>query len=451
MVALLREFPQVKLTFNLVPSLLVQLEAFAEDARARPAPRAGPEAGRRAHRERRARRCSRNSSTRSGGRMIDLYPRYAELLQKRGRAAGDTPTQDFLDLQVWHKLAWVDPFYLDADARVRRLVAEAARLHRGRQARAARGRARDSSTRHSRSTATAAERGQVELSTSPFYHPILPLLCDTDIYQRTHPARGMPRQRVPASGGCAEQLARARRCHERLFGQRPAGLWPSEGSVSDAWCRSGCRRPGFQWMATDEVILAGRIGREFRRDAQGRLEQPEPLYRAVRRAGRRHAGSACLFRDHALSDLIGFAYAGWDAEAAAADFVEPARRSRPAILRGERRGRGHHLRHPRRRERLGALRRRRPAVPARAVRQAVRPSGAADGDDERGRQRVAARRLTGIFPGSWIDANFYIWIGHADDHRAWSQLARRAPGVRTRRAGRAPSPSKRESRRARSC
>ena len=120
MVALMNEFPQVKLTFNLVPSLLVQLEAFAEerardwhlDLGLKPA-------------------ASLTESEHSiilseffhapRGRMIDLYPRYAELLQKRDRG-GDYTDADFLDLQVWHKLAWVDPFYLDSDPRVHRLI-----------------------------------------------------------------------------------------------------------------------------------------------------------------------------------------------------------------------------------------------------------------------------------------------------------------------------------------
>src|SRR5205823_4308062 len=79
----------------------------------------------------------------------------------------------------------------------------------------------------------AARRGQIEISTSPFFHPILPLLCDTDVYLRTHPDSRMPRQRFQHPEDAAEQLERAAAYHERLFGQRPIGLWPSEGSVSD--------------------------------------------------------------------------------------------------------------------------------------------------------------------------------------------------------------------------
>src|SRR6185369_10601276 len=78
---------------------------------------------------------------------------------------------------------------------------------------------------------------------------------------------------------------------------------------------------GFQWMATDELILARTLGATFSRDGRGHLEQPERLYAPyVVRAG--GASIACAFRDHVLSDLIGFTYAGWAADTAATDFVE---------------------------------------------------------------------------------------------------------------------------------
>ena len=251
------------------------------------------------------------------GRMIDRYPRYAELLQKRD-TGGAYADQDFLDLQVWHKLAWVDPFYLDTDPRVRRLI-EKQRNFSEADKRELREVELEILRRVIPEYREAAARGQVELSTSPFYHPILPLLCDTDIYLATHPSAAVPRPPFRHPEDAAEQLARARQCHHRLFGLEPAGLWPSEGSVSDEAAELAAKA-GFRWMATDEAILGRTIGREFRRDAQGRLEHPEPLYRpyAVQTGSRQ---IACLFRDHSLSDLIGFVYAGWHADAAAADFV----------------------------------------------------------------------------------------------------------------------------------
>ena len=428
MVALLREYPGVKVTFNLVPSLLVQLEAFAE-GRARdrylelslkPAADLQPLD---------VEFILDNFFHAQRQRMIDIYPRYAELLARRG---GSLPTQadkraaarrftvdDLRDLQVWHKLAWMDPFYLDGDARIRGLVQKGSRYTEDDKALLGRVEL-ELLQRVVPEYREAAGRGQIEISTSPFYHPIMPLLCDTDVYLRTHPDSPMPRQRFAHPEDAIEQLERAAACHERLFGRRPTGLWPSEGSVSDAIVPL-VARAGFRWMATDELILARTIGVTLSRDSQGQAEQPERLYipYSVTTGG---ATVACAFRDHALSDLIGFSYAGWDTEAAAADFVgrlaEAGRRYSdrtggeeaflPIILDGENAwehfvGGGRPF--------LRALYRR--LSEHRDLRTVTMSEGCA----------APRRELKGIFPGSWIDANFYIWIGHADDRRAWSQLA----------------------------
>jgi alpha-amylase/alpha-mannosidase (GH57 family) len=416
MVELMNEFPQVKLTFNLVPSLLVQLEAFADErARDWHLDLGLKQASTLTDNERATVLSEFFHAPR--GRMIDLYPRYAELLQKRDRG-GKYTDGDFLDLQVWHKLAWVDPSYLTADARVQRLIRKQRNFSEEDK-----GELRAVELEILRRVIPeykkAADRGQVELSTSPFYHPILPLLCDTDIYLRTHPASPVPRPPFRHPEDAADHLARARQCHVRLFGHEPAGLWPSEGSVSDAVVDLAAKA-GFQWMATDEAILGRTIEREFRRDGQGRVEQPEALYRpyAVR------VGSSqirCLFRDHSLSDLIGFVYASWNPEAAAADFVnrlvESGRRFSAAtggeeatisiILDGENawehfEGGGRPF--------LRALYARLSGHPEL---RSVKMSEAA---------ALSARPLNGIFPGSWIDGNFFIWIGHNDDVRAWRQL-----------------------------
>jgi alpha-amylase/alpha-mannosidase (GH57 family) len=178
---------------------------------------------------------------------------------------------------------------------------------------------------------------------------------------------------------------------------------------------------GFKWMATDELILARTLGLTFSRDGRGHVEQPERLYRPyVVRAG--GAKVACVFRDHFLSDLIGFTYSGWAAESAAEDFVErlveAGRRYHertggaealiPVILDGE--NAWEHF-EAGGRPFLRALYQRLSGHPE--LRTVTLAEACA----------AASQELSGIFPGSWIDANFYIWIGHADDQKAWSQLA----------------------------
>jgi alpha-amylase/alpha-mannosidase (GH57 family) len=433
MIALVREFPAVRMTFNLVPSLLVQLEAFAAnrardrylDVGMKPAAELTPED---------AAFIVQNFFHAQRQRMIEPYPRYRELLARRGAAAPSGiytaarrfSVEDLRDLQVWQKLAWIDPLYLEGDPRVRALVAKD-RDFSEEDKDVLRGIELELLNAVIPAYREASARGQVELSTSPFYHPILPLLCDTEIYKRTHPDAGTPRNRFVHPEDAREQLDRAVACHERLFGVRPLGVWPSEGSVSDAMVPL-VDAAGFRWMATDEMILARTLGIAFGRDA-GHVDQPERLYKpySVRVGGSK---VACLFRDHALSDLIGFTYAGWNADAAASDFigklVEAGRRyaartgggeaTIPIILDGE--NAWEHF------EGGG-----RPFLRSLYGRLSTHPELRTVTMLEASRQPIA--ELDGIFPGSWIDANFYIWIGHRDDQLAWSQLAEARAAVDT--------------------
>jgi alpha-amylase/alpha-mannosidase (GH57 family) len=426
MVALLREFPDVRVTFNLVPSLLVQLEAFArEEARDRHLELGLKPAEQLSEDERAF--CVENFFHAHRPRMIDPFPRYAELLARRGangkglsaRAlAAQFSTEDLRDLQVWHKLVWIDAQYFETDDRIRALVAKGRGFSEDdkRTLRAVELELLRSVVPEYRA---AAERGQVELSTSPFYHPILPLLCDTDVYLRTHPSSRMPRDRFRRPEDALEQLTRAVTLHERMFGKKPDGLWPSEGSVSDEMVPL-VARAGFRWMATDEAILSRSIGRNFHRDGEGNAEQPQDLYRAYR-VGSSSLSVACGFRDHTISDLIGFSYASWPADVAADDFIHrlvnagsryKARTGGDAtifvILDGENawehfEGQGRPF--------LRALYRRLSAHPQ--LRTVTMNEACAN----------ASESLPSIFPGSWINGDFYIWIGHTDDHRAWSQLA----------------------------
>ena len=426
MVALLREFPDVRVTFNLVPSMLVQIEAFARDeARDRHLDIGLKPADRLTDDERAF--CVEQFFHAHRPRMIDPYPRYAELLALRGAGAkaaearalaAQFSADDLRDLQVWHKLAWIDAFYFDRDARIRSLVEKGRHFTEDDKALL-----RRVELEILRSVVPeyrdAAARGQVELATSPFYHPILPLLCDSNVFLRTHPDSRMPRERFAHPEDALEQLTRAVALHEQLFGARPRGLWPSEGSVSDAMVPL-VAEAGFEWMATDEEILSRTLGQRLARDGHGHVEQPHLLYRAYR-VGAFGRDVACGFRDHTLSDLIGFTYASWPPVAAAEDFVgrleEAGRRLLSSggeeatifvILDGENAwehydGQGRPF--------LRAVYSR---LAASRELQTVTMSEACEG---------ATERLPSIFPGSWINGDFYIWIGHADDHRAWGQLA----------------------------
>ena len=297
MVAILSEFPEIRMTFNLVPSLLVQLDAFAGNRALDRALEVGLKPAL-SLTEQDALFMFQNFFQAQPHRMIEIYPRYAELLARRGpldrreevrTALRRFSVDDLRDLQVWQKLAWIDPLYLEGDARIQGLLAKGGQFTEE-DKQVLRTVELEILNAIVPAYREAMERGQIELSTSPFYHPILPLLCDSDVYKRTHPDSRLPRQRFVHPEDALEQLTRAAVYHEQLFGRRPIGLWPSEGSVSDAMVPLAARA-GFSWMATDELILARSLGVVFTRDANGQVEQPEPLYRP--RSEERRVGKEC--------------------------------------------------------------------------------------------------------------------------------------------------------------
>ena len=406
MVAMLEEFPRVHVTFNLVPSLVRQIQAFAEgrakdrhlELGLKPAAELTPDE---------ARWMVANGFHAPYGRMIGPYPRYAQLHAYRIDRQSFAE-EDLRDLQVWHKLAWMDPDLLSHDLRLVGLVKKDRGFSEDDKA-LLRSVELDVLARVVPAYREASDRGQIELATSPFYHPILPLLCDSDAHQVAQPGSPGPRTRFRRPGDARLQIDRAVAFHEATFGRRPAGMWPSEGSVSDE-AVSLMAAAGLKWIATDEDILSRSLKTPMR---------PDLLYRPYRIGER---GPVALFRDHAMSDRIGFQYQSWSADAAAADFVEQVRSAGrrfagagggevatiPVILDGENaweyyEGGGRPF--------LRALYR---ALSAADDIETVTMAEAAEGP---------SMRLPTIFPGSWINGDFYIWIGHRDDHRAWDQLS----------------------------
>ena len=270
-----------------------------------------------------------------------------------------------------------------------------------------------SSARCCRTYQRLAAAGQIEISTTPFYHPILPLICDSDIAGVSHPGR--------AAAAAVSAIRRMRASNSSVRGTF-IGACISESSPSGCGLRRARsrtrrspsrRRLGFsgppRTTASSTRTLGTRVGVEA-------IYRPY-LWRS------RAAQIGVIFRDHFLSDLIGFVYSKMDAEAAADDFLRRIRENcrEHSALRPRRAG----AHHSRRRERVGILRAQRAPVPARAVPAHIGGS-ADDGDDGQPRRcgACAPEPLDRIFPGSWINANFDVWIGAEEDNKAWAHLLR---------------------------
>ncbi len=439
MVKLLEATPEVHATFNLVPSLVDQIEAYVRGAADEPLLRVSRKPAAALDEAERV-MALRGFFMAHRQNLIERFPRYAELLHQRGPAADEATlrgllplftAQDFLDLQVLAKLAWFDLEWQKSDAVVRELVERGRGFKEEDKQRLAQ---RESALLASviPAYADAMERGQIELSTSPYFHPILPLLCDTEAHHEAHPGAPLPRRyRHPEDA--ADQIRRAIARHEQVFGRRPAGMWPSEGSISDAAVLE-MARAGLAWTASDEAVLERSVNRPLHRDSRGTAHPLDHLYAPWRR--RTAAGDvAILFRDRALSDLIGFSYSGIDPEKAAADLLERFRRigerwqaeNQPGaplvgvILDGE--NAWEHFRDGGR-------------TFLRAVYEGIaRDPGLCGVTVSEGIGVVEQREMPRVFAGSWIHADFSVWIGHADDRRAWDLLGdardalSRAPGT----------------------
>jgi alpha-amylase/alpha-mannosidase (GH57 family) len=427
MVKLLDEFPNVHQNFNLVPSLLVQMQDYAAgtardpfyDIVAKPAAQLGNSGYRFA---------LQYLFNANAMHMIARYPRYQELWQRyqqvsqRDNAEHSFDNRDITDLQVLSQVAWFDEFFLDRPE-VQALIQKGSNFTAEDQ-RAMLLMQRDIMAAVIPAYVEAARKGSIEISATPFYHPILPLLCDTYEGAVSSPGLVLPQARFQQPDDAEEQIVRALDYHEELFHHRPVGMWPSEGSVSEEAIAIAARQ-GVQWMATDEGVLGRTLNHFLERDLKGQLtpESADQLFR-IYRYEKGETRMHMVFRDHRLSDLIGFVYQGMPAADAAQHLLTSIHLSAkpvldsgrdaviPIILDGEnawesypKNGREFLRRF------YGALQKD-PQIEALTISEAI----------ARAREEDLGK-LNSLVPGSWINANFNIWIGAPEDNRAWDHLA----------------------------
>ncbi len=422
MVKRVEKFPSLKLTFNIVPSLMEQLNDYVEnDAKdiylllTLKNPNDLTEAEKIFILE--------NFFLANWDNMIKPYPRYYELLQKRGfrftkkdlaKVSRYFSEGDIRDLQVLFNLSWVDPIFRDADPFLKGLMQ--------------RGRDFNENDKHIlidkqieilRQIIPTYKRmsseGQVEFSVSPFYHPILPLLWDTDVARIAMPDMVLPKKRFSYPEDAEKQIDMAINYFESLFGFKPTGMWPSEGSVSND-VANAIKIRGIKWIATDEEVLSRSLSRPLR-DSQGYPIDADSLYKQYN-----FNDISILFRDHLLSDLIGFSYSGWNTENAVSDFINRLVQIRnilpydrpyivPIIIDGENAWEyyvndGNDF--------LDGI------YSALTKDERFRTVKISEFLDQHGN----GDRLSNLHPGSWINANFKIWIGHQEDNLAWDYLSR---------------------------
>ena len=312
MPALLDNYPKVRATFNLVPSLLAQIEDYGKEESVdlflnlsqRPATDLSQE-------EREfVLRWMRESPR---ALRVQQSPRYLELASRTIDA--QFTTADIRDVQVWFNLAWCDPVWMENDPRLAELkrkdrdfseddkpILFEAQLERIRSV--------------IPKYRELADRGQAELTFSPYYHPILPLICHVDSARSANPQIQLPERHFSHREDAERQIELGMGLFERMLGRRPQGMWPSEMAVGESVVGLA-EHAKLNWMISDEEVLA--------RSLEGHFSRDEHLYQP-KRISREGGSVAMVFRDSQLSNAIGFDYQRMSSSDAARDLVGRLRR-----------------------------------------------------------------------------------------------------------------------------
>lgn len=420
----LLEVPEFRCTINLVPSMLVQILRYTDHNGS----------------DRILDLCRRNADSLNASERAELltagfmcnaecmirpYPRFQELHAKRGvepveKVVSRFTNDDIRDLQCWSNLTWIHELAFEGDNELKQFREKGRGYTEKEKAWLLEKQLeilRQVIPLHKK----LADSGQVELTTTPFYHPILPLLWDKTCARQAMPDCPLPKHLERYPEDAKRHLRQGVAFHEKTFGKPPKGMWPSEGSVSQDILEA-ITEVGIEWIATDEEILSRSTNGWVSRDGQGHARHPELLYRPWNvEAGKKPL--QIVFRDHALSDLIGFHYQRSDAHHAVQDLmgrvlaigraVASTGCTRPAlvpiILDGENCWEYY---------RDGGVDFLRRLYKECVKNERIRPLTLSESLKE----SPAVDTISHLFAGSWISHNFAIWIGHHEDNTAWDLL-----------------------------
>ena len=349
-------------------------------------------------------------------KLIAPFPHFAklatmarELLDQSDRLAY-VNDQFMIDLLVWYHLAWMGESVRRSDIRIQAMMKKGKHFdfHDRRQLMTVIGELLDNLIPRYR---RLAESGRVELSVTPYAHPIVPLLLDINSASEAMPDVGLPE--ITSYPGGEERahwhMDEGLRVFESFFGFKPKGCWPSEGAVSaDTLKLVG--QHGFKWAATGENVLRNSLNKSDMADAN--IHKPYKLI---------EEGPACFFRDDGLSDLIGFNYTTWSAEDAVSDFINHLTtikvetegdkdRVVSIILDGENAWEyysynGYYF--------LQGL----------YQQLADHPELELTTFSDCLAQNVIASPLPELVAGSWVYGSFSTWIGDPDKNRGWDLLS----------------------------
>lgn len=408
MVEILKDYPDIHQTFNLVPSLIEQVEDYSqgkiEDLFLRLSLKPASDL---THEDKQF--ILEHFFMIDLERAISVHPRYYELYFKKNNHSSFT-AQDFLDLQAWFNLAWIDPSFRDAIPELKALVNKA-RFFSEEEKKACLDAQINILKQIIPGYKKFKQSGQIDISISPYYHPILPLLYSTKIARQANQKTILPKIEFSHPEDVEAQVEEALEFFKQRFGTAPSGMWPSEESVSEQ-ILPFIAQAGINWIVTDEAILFKSL-RQKKRDAQ-LLYKPYMLET-------KEGNLNIVFRDSNLSNLIGFIYHRWPTEEAVTDFMKHLKNIHTAFakenplvviaLDGENcweyyRNDGHDF--------LKLLYQR---ISQEKNIKSVTVS-------EYLKLYPESQNLKHLRPGSWISGDFSKWIGNPYKNLAWEYLTK---------------------------
>jgi alpha-amylase/alpha-mannosidase (GH57 family) len=433
MAAMLEQYPDIQVTFNLTPSLLRQLldlESGARDLYA--VHTAIPAAGLTDEQK----DFIRSRFFDINPRIIARFPRYQQIANDRDDSE-NWDAQTWLDLQVLFNLGWTDPDWLAEEPLVSlvaqgrdfseedkvtvlnkhvRLVAEVIPLHKRLQ-----------------------DEGRIEVTMTPFFHPILPLLIDTTLARVAVSDIELP-PRFSYPRDAVAQFEMGVEFYTEIFGRPPRGMWPAEGAVAEEMVGL-VSRGGIQWMASDEEVLARSLGKKsFARDAREAVQDPDLLYRPYVVQDRPQDPQLyVVFRDKVISDKVGFTYSGSEGLAAAQDFVrrildirarlEESGAAGPNLVSVILDGENAWEYYPNDgKDFLHNMYRLLQEEQEKGTIRTITPSAYVS-------QFPDQPKIEELWAGSWVSPDYLTWIGEDEENRAWDYLGRVREFVEKRKKG----------------
>ena len=360
--------------------------------------------------------------------MIARFPRYQALLNKRGgtdqnainAALKNFSVQDFRDLQIWFNLAWFDPQFLaeeplkslvdkgegftEADKtilfdQVKTVIDGVIPLHKKMQ-----------------------DSGQIEVITTPYAHPILPLIYNSDIAKVGNATTDLP-NRFSWPNDAIAHLEKSVQIYQDHFGKDPVGLWPGEGAVSQDIIPL-VANAGYQWMATGEPVLAASLDiGSFTRDANDTVQQADQLYRPYFVQGTTGEQVAIFFRDWTLSDKLGFEYSNMSGDAAADDLIQRLENIRLRLKEENAQGPnivsiildGENAWEYYKNDGKDFLNSMYQKLSESKDIKTITP-------EEYLKKFPEQQSLENLFPGAWFSPNYDTWIGETEENIAWNYL-----------------------------